>query len=281
MPDCSAFHISGFHVRIHNLDDECAARLGEVWRLFAASGEDVQTAGIDLLNLSVRFEGAELDGFEMSPQPLKRTVEGEHVSFISAEGRIDVMPDGEARASVGRGSAAMRAFSLINLMLPAIAWRLPQFGALMLHSGGILLDDRGWLLIGQAGAGKSTFVTYAEEGGATVVSEDLNLVVFEEQGCFLAGAPFRTRNFPGPGPGRWPLAALLLPQHAVEPALEEVPRLAVSAQFQANLPFVGDCWMQLPGGPELLERVDQLAARRLSFARDARFVPLLRAFSSD
>jgi hypothetical protein len=278
MQGSSAFNISGFRVQIRDLDEPCAEMVRDVWSLFL---DDGQSATIDVLDVTVRFAGDELRGRSISERPLRREIDGDSISFVSAEGEIDLAPDGRAEARVGQGSAAIRAFSLINLLLPALSWRLPRHGALMLHSGAVLLDGRGWVLIGQAGAGKSTFVRFAEKGGATVVSEDLNLLTFEGDSCSLAGAPFRTRNYPGPGPGRWPLAALLLPHHAPEPALTEMPRLAVSAQFQANLPFVGDCWMQVPGAAALLERIDRLTARRLSYAPDDSFVPLLRTFAAD
>lgn len=278
MQRSSAFNISGFRVQVRGLDEPCAEIVRDVWRLFP---DDGQGAATDVLDVAVHAAGEELRGRSISERPLARQIDGDSISFVSAEGEIQVAPDGSAEARVGPGSAGMRAFSLINLLLPALAWRLPRHGALMLHSGAVLLDGRGWVLIGQAGAGKSTFVRFAQKGGATVVSEDLNLLTFEGDSCCLAGAPFRTRNFSGPGPGRWPLAALLLPLHAKEPALTELPRLVVSAQFQANLPFVGDCWMQLPGAAELLERIDRLTARRLSYAADDSFVPLLRAFVAD
>jgi len=267
------FDLSGFNVRLRGIDPECAAVLRDAWGLFSGDG------GLAVLDVDVRFEGPELAGGTIDDGPLERTIRGDAVAFGSREGRIEVDERGAASAVVGTGNTATRAFALINLILPALSWRLPRHGALIVHSGAVLLGERGFLLVGQAGAGKSTFVTHAIAAGARAVSEDLNLLVVGDDGWWLAGSPLRTRIHRGPGPGRWPLAAVLVPQHGAPAALDPVPRLRVSAQLQANLPFVGDCWMQVPGGPRLTQRLDTVPARRLTFAPDSSFVGLLERWS--
>ncbi len=267
--------MSGFNVSIRGVDAACAAVVDEAWGLFAGAG------GVPLLDIDVRFAGAELPPGPLDGSPLDRTISARAIGFGSREGRIEIDAAGTGSVVVGTGSANLRAYALINLIVPALAWRLPSHDALILHSGAVLVDDRGFLLLGQAGAGKSTFVTQAIAGGARAVSEDLNLVVYENGQSRLAGSPLRTRIHRGPGPGRWPLALLLLPRHGSPAALDPVPSLRVSAQLQANLPFVGDCWMQVPGGPELTRRLDAAAARRLTFAPDPSFVPLLESWAEE
>lgn len=263
------FDFSGFNVRFRGLDPACAEFIDEAWRQFAGAG------GRPVLDVHVRFEGAELPAGTIDPAPLDRTIDGQDIEFRSREGRIDIDGCGVGSAVVATGNASTRAYALINLIVPALAWRLPGYGALLVHSGAVLIAERGFVLVGQAGAGKSTFVTHAIAGGARAVSDDLNLVVVDGDRCQLAGLPLRARIRRGPGPGRWPLAALLVPRHGSPAALDPVPRLRASAQLQGNLPFVGDCWMQVPGGPELTTRLDEVPARELTFARDASFVPLL------
>ena len=269
------FDLSGFNVRLHGLDAACAAVVDEAWGLFAGAG------GVPVLDVHVRFEGAELPPSTIDAAPLDRTINGQAIAFRSNEGRIEIDAGGTGDAVVGTGNPATRAYALINLIIPALAWRLPRYDALIVHSGAVLVGDRGFLLLGQAGAGKSTFVTHAIAGGARAVSEDLNLVVYENDRCCLAGSPLRTRIHRGPGPGRWPLAALLVPRQGSPAALDPVPRLLASARLQANLPFVGDCWMQVPGGPELIRRLDEVPARRLTFAPDPSFVPLLARWTPE
>lgn len=269
------FDLSGFNVRLHGLDAACAEVVDEAWGLFAGAG------GVPVLDIQVRFEGAELRPGAIDDAPLDRTIAGDAIRFRSREGRIAIEGSGTGTAVVATGHAATRAYALINLIVPALGWRLPRYDALIVHSGAVLVGDRGFVLLGQAGAGKSTFVTHAIAGGARAVSEDLNLLVYENDRCWLAGSPLRTRIHRGPGPGRWPLAALLMPRHGSPAALDPVPRLRVSARLQGSLPFVGDCWMQVPGGPRLTRRLDDLPARRLTFAPDPSFVPLLERWTPE
>ncbi len=269
------FDLSGFNVRLRGLDPACAEVVDEAWGLFAGTG------GLPILDVQVRFEGAELSPGVIDDAPLDRTISADAIGFRSMEGRIEIDARGTGTAVVATGNAATRAYALINLIVPALAWRLPGHDALIVHSGAVLVGERGFLLLGQAGAGKSTFVTHAIVGGALAVSEDLNLLVFDDDRCCLAGSPLRTRIHRGPGPGRWPLAAILVPRHGSPAALDPVPRLMASAQLQANLPFVGDCWMQVPGGPGLTRRLDEVPVRRLTFAPDPSFVPLLEAWAGE
>ena len=269
------FDLSGFNVTIRGVDAACAETIREAWGLFEGAG------GVALIGIDVRFEAPDLSSGPIDDAPLERTISGAAIEFRSSEGSIAIDEKGRGVAIVSTGNATKRAFALINLIVPALAWRLPAHDASILHSGAVLVDDRGFLLLGQAGAGKSTFVTHAIAAGARAVSEDLNLVVFEGGRCRLAGSPLRTRVHRGPGPGRWPLAAILVPDHGNPVALEPVPRLLASAQLQANLPFVGDCWMQVPGGPALTRRLDEVPVRRLRFVPDSSFVALLEQWPGE
>ncbi len=274
MSETLRFDLSGFGLCLSGLDAECAEVLDEAWGLFRGS------SALPVLDVDVRFEGAQLPAGKIDDAPLDRTIDGDGIAFRSSEGFIEIDSNGAGEAVVATGNAPTRAYALINLIVPSLAWRLPRHGALILHSGAVLVGERGFLLLGQAGAGKSTFVTHAIAAGARAVSEDLNLVVCEDDLCLLAGSPFRTRIHRGPGPGRWPLAALLVPRHGTTAALEPVDRLMVSARLQGNIPFVGDCWMQVPGGAALTARLDEVPARRLTFAPDPSFVPLLERWAS-
>ena len=171
------FDLSGFNVRLRGLDAACAEVVDEAWGLFAGAG------GVPVLDVHVRFEGAELRPGTIDDAALDRTIAADAISFRSREGRIEIDEKGNGTAVVATGHAATRAYALINLIIPALAWRLPRYDALILHSGAVLIGDRGFLLLGQAGAGKSTFVTHAIAGGARAVSEDLNLLVYENDRC--------------------------------------------------------------------------------------------------
>ena len=132
-PDSRAFDLSGFNVRLAGLDDPCGAVIDEAWGRFA--GE----AGEPLLELDVRFEGPELPTGVIDPRPLERTIRGRALAWSSAEGRIDVDEHGRGTAVLGTGNDSTRAWALVNLILPVLACRLPSFGALIVHSGAVLV----------------------------------------------------------------------------------------------------------------------------------------------
>jgi hypothetical protein len=269
-PVSRAFDFSGFSVRLHGLDEPCAAVLDDAWGLFAGDGGD------PVLELEVNFEGAELPAGIIDPAPLDRTIRGKAIGWVSREGRVEVDEHGRGKAVVGTGNDSTRAWGLVNLILPVLAWRLPSLGLFLVHSGAVIVRDRAFVLVGRSGAGKSTFVEQAAAGGAVAAGEDLNLLLYEGNRWWLAGSPLRNRL--GPGPGRWPLAALLTPDRGATPALEPASRLLVSAQLQANLPYIGDCLGAVDGGAALVESLDQVPALRLTFAPDPAFVPLLEAW---
>jgi hypothetical protein len=269
-PGSRSFDFSGFGVRLRGLDEPCAAVLDDAWGLFAGEGGD------PVLELDVTFEGAELPAGVIDPGALGREIRGQAVAWASREGRIEVDGDGRGRAIVGTGNDSTRAWALVNLILPVLAWRLPARGALIVHSGAVLVRERAFVLVGRSGAGKSTFVEQAAAGGAVAAGEDLNLLLREADRWWLGGSPLRNRL--GPGPGRWPLAALLIPDRGRTPALAPASRLLVSAQLHANLPYVGDCLEAVAGGAALAESLDHVPALRLTYAPDPAFVPLLESW---
>ena len=273
-PVSRTFDLSGFGVTVDGLDQETASELDRIWGRFAGRGDRA------LVHVTTKFDFPATLAATIEGPPLERSFADGGALFVSPEGKIELDANGVGRVTIGSGIASRRAFAIINLLLAGCAWRLPNEGAAMVHSGAILINGRGFVLVGSSGAGKSTFVRCAQQGGAEVVSEDLNLLITEGETVWLAGSPFRTRNYPGPGPGRWPLAAFLLSEHGGPAALQPITPLIFSAQLHANLPFVGDCWPQLPGATGVSERLEGCPARRLRFAPDPSFVPLLNEFGS-
>jgi hypothetical protein len=90
------------------------------------------------------------------------------------------------------------------------------------------------------------------------------------------GSPFRSKEFPSPGPGRWPVAAFLLPHHASEPSLGPVPRLLFEARIAANLLFSAAAWETHAAPAQAAAAIASGApARVLSFRPDASWIPLL------
>jgi hypothetical protein len=264
------FDISGFGVVLRELDSECAAQAREVW------SDYVSPVARPAVDLTVRFEGEPLSGRLLTRELRHAEAGAEAARFVTDEGSVEVDSTGHGTVVVRPGAARMRAFALLNLVLAALAWRLPPLGAAMLHCGAVLIDDAGFVLVGPAGSGKSSFVTHAREGGARPVSDDLNLLVVEADEVKLAGSPFRTRTQPGPGPGRWPLRAVLFPRRGEPAALAPLDHLLVRARLTANLPYVGPRFVEDRRYVEVLERICSVPAFELTFALDPSFVDLLK-----
>ena len=93
-------------------------------------------------------------------------------------------------------------------------------------------------ITGVPGAGKSTWVKHAVAGGAMPISDDVVLLDTSGPNAELMGSPFRVRDFGPPGPGRWPLAAILLSRHGDAPSLKPVPPALVRIRLASNFPWV-------------------------------------------
>jgi hypothetical protein len=188
---------------------------------------------------------------------------------------------GAVRVRLAATTAQKQYYALLNLVTAAAAWRLPSRHGLLLHAAGIVLDGRAFVMVGSEGSGKTTWALLASEAGAGVLSDDLVVVERDADGRAQAlSTPFRSAQYGTMPPGRWPVAAFLLPAHGPAPALETVSALATEARITANLPFVVDAMGRDARLPDAVERIARSApARTLVFARDRSFVPLLRAFS--
>ena len=98
-------------------------------------------------------------------------------------------------------------------------------------------------------------------------------------GHALLGAPFRSTHKTVFRKGRWPLAAVLFPDHGPSPRLSSVPSIVAKARIAANLTFVADA---VQSDDRISCLIEDLATRtpcaQLTFAPDPGFVDTLRAW---
>jgi hypothetical protein len=202
-----------------------------------------------------------------------------HCRFEMEEGRARLSADGSARFDLAPAADTARFYALVNLLLASIAWLAPRHDCLLLHAAGAIFDRRAFLLIGSENAGKTTWAALSRQAGAAVISDDVVLVSVRDDGSEAMGTPFREPADGPCGPGRWPIAAMLLPVHGGTPALQAVPALLAQARIAANIPFINE---RIGVDPAVDAAVERLASavpfRSLTFARDTGFVPLLRTF---
>ena len=208
--------------------------------------------------------------------------EGAGVRAARDEGGATIdAASGRAHVRLASGDDRRRIWGLINLVHAALGFVLDRRGGAILHAAGIVVDGRAFVLIGAEGAGKTTFARAAAEAGVPVLSDDQVLVVTDGGRCEAVAAPIRNRDFPGPGRGRWPVASFLLPVHGPKPSLAPVPRIEVSSRLAANRLYVASTPGASFGPGDALDRLSEGApARKLTFAPDASFLELLRAFSA-
>jgi hypothetical protein len=267
--------ISGLGVRFEGLTGELAAELRRRWPEYIRAGDGVSSLLIrveddDRAMAPSRFMSAALQ-IEALPAGIRfRRDEGELVQDL---------PGVRAVARLARGDEGRRFWGLVNLALAAAGWRLITRGGGVLHAAGIVVGERAYLLVGPSGCGKSTWARTAAEAGIPVLSDDCVLVDSSPAGLVALGSPFRSSEFPAPGPGRWRVAALLIPRHAEVPALFPVNRLMLEARISANLlystPDAAQHAAAAPAAPAVGAIAAGAPARILDFRPDASWIDLL------
>lgn len=272
MRGAARFDFSGFSIALEGDLEGLGPLCGSLWGPFSA-GDD----GTALLRCRVEIDRTMPAEAPYDPKAMIARIEPASAAFRMGTGRISLDARGSAVAHLAPAGPTHRFYTLANLVTAALAWLLPRHDALVLHAACCLLDDRAFVLVGAENAGKSTFARLAGASGGRVLSDDLILVRATAAGGEALASPIRAMD--APGPGRWPLAAILFPEHARSAALVPVSRLAASAKLAANLPFVQEGFESYPRPLEVAGRL--LAAvpcRILRFPPDPSFVPLLRAF---
>ncbi|HEX6852189.1 MAG TPA: hypothetical protein VF139_12380 [Candidatus Polarisedimenticolaceae bacterium] len=195
-----------------------------------------------------------------------RVVREPATSLVTMPGvRARVPDEGPLAIEVEGDDPGRNAMAVINVLHATIAWRIVERGGLLLHAASAVLDGRGFVLVGAEGAGKSTWARGMAAAGALALGDDIALVLPSASGFDLVGSPLRAKELDGGTPGRWPLAAILLPRHAARASLTPATRLEVHAALAANLPFATDRGIE----PFLAvtEALARTPARRLAFTR--------------
>lgn len=261
-------------VAVSGLDRELAARLCEEWRPFVLDGG----AG-EAIEVEVSREAPVEGGGPYAAAGVAASFDRGGARYAMDEGTANVPAEGSARIALGARGADVQFWTLLTLLGAVLAWRAPARGALVLHGAGLVLDGRAFVLVGAEGSGKTTFARLAAEARIPILGDDLVVVRSGAGGVEAAGSPLRSRPFSSTGPGRWPLAAILLPEHALAASLAPVSALAARARTVASLPFVAEGMDACPGLEATLDAVLLNApARTLRFAPDPGFLDLLRTF---
>jgi hypothetical protein len=270
--------LSGIEVHLVDVASAVARQLRSDWAPFvAAPGERAPWLELRVVPLASALPPGEFD-----PGAMRAETTAARARFAIADGTAEVDASGRGTIGLRRGLGSREYWAIANLLRACLAWRLLARRAALLHAAGLVIDGRrAFLLVGPAGAGKSTFAALGERAGARVLSDDLVLVDAGADPPLALGAPFRSSHVAHRAdyrPGRFPLAAILFPRHGRPPALAASSALLARTRILANLPFVAE---GMDRDPRVSDLVEALVARvpclELTFDRDAGFVELLAA----
>jgi hypothetical protein len=268
--------ISGLGLRFEGLTPTLGAALAQEWKSY------VRDRVAPALVIRVENEDRTMKPGRFMVGGMEIIASAERVQFELDEGRVvHDAHEAHAVAHLAQGDEGRRFWGLVNLSCAAVGWRLLARRGGAVHAAGVLIDDEAYLLIGPSGCGKTTWSKTAAGAGLPVLSDDCVLVDGIEGRLMALGSPFRSKEFPSPGPGRWPVAAILLPAHADAPSVAPLSRLMLEARLAANLLFSP----QAAGVDTIAaQAVSAIAsgapARTLSFRPDASWIPIVRDLSS-
>jgi hypothetical protein len=264
---------SGIVVRVSGLAPAWTERLVREHEPYVARTIDAET----MLDVRVDASARSLPDAPFAPHDLAGTFRVAGARFDLAEGSAEVDERGKVEVELVESDDPRAYFAFLNLLRASLAWSVLRNDGAMIHAAGLVVDERGFLLVGPSGTGKSTFARFGAEGGGTVVSDDIVLVRILDGAPMVLGSPFRS-TWRGPMVhGRWPLAAILLAEHTRSPRLDPVSPILTRARLLANLPFTAEAGA---ADPEPMSAVEALVAAvpcyTLAYAPEPSFVGLLR-----
>lgn len=166
------------------------------------------------------------------------------VTGINFKAQIPVDSSTHEQAALGvvRENDLTLANVIENFLRILSAHRALAQGGLALHSAGLVFDRHAWVFVGRSGVGKTTLTTKAHHAGATVLSDDVNLLLPKRDGYHAYAVPFtgefgRTLD-PAMAKDSYPVAGIVLLEQGERLAAHRVTRAAATARLMVGSPFV-------------------------------------------
>jgi hypothetical protein len=186
----------------------------------AGSGIDIERDSSGIISvLRRRYTAFSASGrggllFDVSPAAGRQSPFRPEVSLRGgrlALGRGDFRAYADLRKKRGTLEAAPNEQCLDAFLRSLLSSLLARSGGLMLHSAGIFKGGKAYLFLGKSGAGKSTLAKLAAASRcAEVVSDEINLLKFENGRFMVYGSPFWGEMRSEGRQGRWPLGGIFL-----------------------------------------------------------------------
>ncbi len=207
----------------------------------------------------------------------------DRLRVVGSEWMADIDCSGNLTASLWTSTEHDLLFELAfgNALRILTAYAALLRGGMMLHSAGISDGERAWIGFGHSGAGKSTLSGLALEAGQRVLSDDINVLNYN-QGLWRAQRlPFAGDLGPTHGDDRAvPIASILHLRQGPQHRLEPLARIKCLAALVGSAPYVNADPYRVK---RLIANMESLTAsvpcHTLTFRRDTGFWPLLYEMS--
>jgi len=171
---------------------------------------------------------------------------------------------------------------LENYLRLLAAYRLLAGEGVLLHSAGVTDGASAWLLLGPAGAGKTTASRLCLAAGAEVLSDDLNAMIFKAGGPVVARLPFtgdlgERQGEPG-APLEYPLRGMLRLRQGNRESLVRLSPASALAALVAAAPYANRDPFRREALLAVLERLARsMPAWELTFGLGADLWSILEA----
>ena len=164
-----------------------------------------------------------------------------------------------------------------NLFRVIVAYQLLSRGGMVLHSAGLAEEERAWLFIGRSGAGKSTISRLGEKTGLTILSDDMNAIVLQDDVYMTEQLPFAGEHGQTAlTRGKFPVQAVYYLQKSSQNRLEETPAAKRLAELMVCSPFVNtDPYRYADLARNLSALRNRISGGKLEFHLDGGFEKLL------
>jgi len=150
-PGTLGLDFSGIEIALDGLSPSMVRRLRREWAPFV-----VAPPGDAFLRVRIRELQRAPAGGRYRPKAMESTLRPDRACFRMPEGQAQVEADGSALLELAAGSQERRYFTALNFLRACLAWLLPSRGGTLLHAAGLLVEQRGFLLLGPEGSGKSS-----------------------------------------------------------------------------------------------------------------------------
>jgi hypothetical protein len=177
------------------------------------------------------------------------------------------------------GIASVTMFPTDQIMLSRV---LADRGGCYLHSGGVVLNGKGFLFVGHSEAGKSTTMKLLE-GVGEVLCDDRNIVRREPGGGFRVYGTWSHGEVPIVSAANAPLAAILFLRQSKENRIDPLlDRAAARRELMGTIikPFVTADWWHK--SLDTIERIaDEVPCYEMRFDTSGAIVPEIEALAAD